>query len=134
MVAVQKALDQLGGTHRHFPDDRLVYEIAQLLPNVLEQQLFNPAFPNQQILLNDWSPDERKEIVNAAQALADEMENALRGTADATLVVKTLRRAFGERIPYRPDVVRIMPPAAAAVATQPPVRVAAPKIINTTSG
>jgi hypothetical protein len=62
------------------------------------------------------------------------MNTALKGTAVAELVIASLRRAFGERIPYRPDVVEILPVVAATVAAEAPAKVPAPKVRPSTSG
>lgn len=134
MAAVAEALRKLAGTHRSFEDDRLVYEIAQLLPDILHSELLNPAFPSERIVLNDWTDEELGNVVGAAEKLAQEMHNALRGTANADLVIDALRRAFGERIPYRPDVIEIVPVVAAAVAAEKPAKVPAPRVTSSTSG
>jgi hypothetical protein len=49
-------------------------------------------------------------------------------------VIAALRRAFGERIPYRPDVVEILPIVAATVAAEAPAKVPSPKVRPSTSG
>jgi hypothetical protein len=134
MAAVAEALKQLAGAHRSLDDDRLVYEIAQRLPGIFRGDLLNPAFPNQRIVLNDWNDDERRNVVSAAEDLAFEMHSALKGTANADLVVDALRRAFGERIPYRPDMVEIVPVVAATVAAEKPATVPAPRVTKSTSG
>ncbi|WP_323810843.1 CBASS cGAMP synthase [Sphingobium baderi] len=134
MAAVAEALEQLNGTHRNLDDDRIAYEIAQRLPGIFRGELLNPAFPGQRIVLNDWTDDDRTTVVKASEALAADMHSALKGTANADLVVQALRRAFGERIPYRPDMVEILPTVAAAVAAEAPALVPAPKVTNSTSG
>jgi hypothetical protein len=134
MAAVVEALEQMNGTHRNLTDDRLTYEIAQRLPGIFRGNLYNPALPGEFILLNDWTAEERQTVVQAAEALAAEMRAALKGTAVAELVIASLRRAFGERIPYRPDVVEILPVVAATVAAEAPAKVPAPKVRPSTSG
>lgn len=134
MAAVQRAFEELRGTHTGLGDDRLVYEIAQMLPDIFRGTLLNPAFPGEQVVLNQWTDDEQKMIVAAAERLADNMDAALRRSADQTLVVNALRRAFGYRVPFRPDMVEILPPATAAVTTAKPATVAAPRVAKSTSG
>lgn len=134
MAAVAEALKQLAGAHRNLDDDLLVYEIAQRLPGIFGGELLNPAFPDQRIVLNDWSDEERSHVVTAAEDLAREMYNALKGTPHPDLVVDALRRVFGVRIPYRPDVVEIVPVVAATVAAEKPATVPAPRVIKSTSG
>jgi hypothetical protein len=94
----------------------------------------NPAFPGRAKILNEWSVEERREIVRAAQVLAEHMHDALKGTGVAELVVEALQEAFGQRIPYRPDLVRIAPTIAATVAAEVAVTVPIPKITSSTSG
>ncbi len=135
MAAVAEALRDMRGVHRGLNDDQVVYEITQRLPKLLREDLCNPIDP--QLVLNDWSDDERSGVVAAAEALAKEMHDALKGTGDAELVVKAIRRAFGERIPYRPDVVEITPRAAASAAlvlAAEPAKVAAPRVVRSTQG
>lgn len=134
MAAVQRALEDLGGSHEGLGDDRLVYEIAQMLPDIFRGRLLNPAFPGEEVVLNEWTDDERLAIVAAAERLADNMDAGLCRSGDQTLVVEALRRAFGARIPFRPDVVEILPPATAAVAKARPATVAAPRVTKSTSG
>lgn len=134
MVAVQEALSDIGERHKGLDDDQLVYEIAQRLPALLAGELYNPVFRDELVVLNDWSTEQRAEIVGAAGALAEEMERALKRSTDGTLVVEALRRAFGPRMPFRPDMVDILPPATAAVVTSKPATVASPAIQRSISG
>ncbi|WP_417818914.1 CBASS cGAMP synthase [Tritonibacter scottomollicae] len=134
MVAVAEALEQLYGAYRGDGDDRLVYEVGQLLPDILSGTLYNPALTEEQAILNDWSDEDREAVVAAARALADQMDAALKRSPDQTMVVSALRKAFGERIPMRPDVVEILPPVTAAVAAAKPATVPSPSVTKSTSG
>jgi hypothetical protein len=134
MVAVAEALERLYHSRRGDGDDRLVYEIGQLLPDILDSELYNPSLPDQRIVLNDWSDDDRAAVVSAARTFADQMDAALKRSADQTLVVNALRKAFGSRLPLRPDVVEILPPATAAVVAVKPATVPSPSVKKSTSG
>jgi hypothetical protein len=134
MAAIAEALEHMNGAHRSLSDDQVVYEISQRLPDILEREILNPAFPGQQKVLNDWSANDRREIVRAAHALAERMTDALVNTGVAELVVDALRKAFGDRIPNRPDVIKIVPPVAAAVIAQAAVATPVPKVTASTSG
>lgn len=134
MAAVVETFEDMNGAHRGLDDDRLVYEIARRLPHVFERDILNPAFPGQSKVLNEWSPEERREVVRAAQVFAENMHSALKGTGVAELVVEALRRAFGGRIPNRPDMVEIIPVVAATVAAEVAVAVPAPRVTASTSG
>jgi hypothetical protein len=134
MAAIAETLEDMNGTHRDLDDDQLVYEIARRLPQTFKKDICNPAFPGGAKILNDWSSEERREIVRAAQVLAEHMHDALKGTGVAELIVEALQEAFGERIPYRPDVVKIAPAVAATVAAEVAATVPIPKVTSSTSG
>ena len=134
MAAVAEALERLYGAYRGDGDDRLLYEICQLLPDIFESELHNPAFPGEGIVLNGWSEVDRAAIVSAARTLSDQMNAALKRSPDQTMVVNALRGAFGKRIPMRPDVVEILPPVAAEVAAVKPSTVPSPNVTKSTSG
>jgi hypothetical protein len=134
MAAMVEALEDMNGTHRNLDDDRLVYEISNRLPRIFEGDLLNPAFPNEEKVLNNWSTIERREVVRAAEALREAMHDALVGTAVADLVITALRKTFGNRIPNRPDAVKIIPRVAATVMAAAAVTVPAPRVIASTSG
>lgn len=134
MVAIVETLEGMNGTHRGLDDDRLVYEVARRLPGIFENDIYNPAFPDRSKILNKWTSDERREIVRAAQVLAEDMHSALKGTYAAELVVEALRSTFGDRIPNRPDVVKILPTIAATVAAETATTVPAPRVTSSTSG
>jgi hypothetical protein len=137
MAAVAEALKDMQGAHRNLRDDTIMFEVAQRLPAIFRADLFNPIFPDQRIVLNDWAHEDRADVVESAEALAKAMHDALKGTGVADLVVAALRRAFGNRIPNRPDVVEIaprVPATAAAILAEQPAKVAAPRIVKSTSG
>lgn len=134
MAAVAEAFRQMGSGFRDQDDDRLVYEIAQRLPDILQGELLNPAYPGERVVLNDWADDDRCGVVDAAKALAATMEAALTRSGDATAVVDHLRSAFGDRIPYRPDAVQIVLTAAPAIRAERAATVPSPKITPSTSG
>lgn len=134
MVAVDRALDMLNGSHRELPDDHLLYEVAHRLPGILREELLNPVFPGQSVVLNNWSAEDRANVVAGAEQLAADLHSALKGTHDASLVVDSLRRALGSRIPYRPDAVEMMPSIAATVAAERPAKVPSPSVGSSTSG
>ena len=131
MCAVDAALRQLDGFPTDDRDDQLVLEVAKRLPDILADDIANPVL--QHLPLNEWKSEVRKEILDGAQALKDELVAALERTGDAEQVVVKLRGRFGERIPYRPDAVKIASKIAAIQAATP-ATVAAPRVIASTSG
>jgi hypothetical protein len=134
MAAIVQTLEDMNGTHRDLDDDKLVYEIARRLPQTFESDICNPAFQDGSKILNNWSPEKRREIVSATQVLAGHIHDALRGTGVPELVVEALQRAFGHRIPYRPDAVRIESHIATTVAAEVAARVPIPRVTSSTSG
>ncbi|MGH6712982.1 MAG: CBASS cGAMP synthase [Bradyrhizobium sp.] len=134
MAAIAEALEDMDGTHRNLDDDQLVYELVRRLPKIFEEDIYNPGFPNQFKILNEWSAAERREIVRAAQVLAEDMHAALKGTGVAELVVDALQQAFGTRIPYRPDLVKMATTIAEKVAAEAAATVPLPRITSSTSG
>lgn len=131
MCAIDQALQKLNGFPTEDRDDELVLRIAKELPGLLSAKIENPVL--QHLCLNEWSDEDRDTIVRAAVVLRDEMMSALERTADAELVVKKLRSNFGQRMPYRPDSIK-MASKIAAIQNATPAKVAAPRIIASTSG
>jgi cyclic GMP-AMP synthase len=134
MAAIANALEDLNGSHRDLDDDQLVYEIARRLPKIFENDICNPAFANEAKILNDWTSEEKREVVRAAQVLAEHMYDALKGTGVPELVVEALQDAFGQRIPNRPDLVKLASTVAATVAAEVAATVPAPRVTPSTSG
>lgn len=112
-------------------DDVLILEIAKRLPSILNGEVGNPVIDS---CLNAWDDATRRDIVGMAEALSGEMTAALERTGDPDQVVAKLKRAFGERIPHRPDAVKIAGAQIEAVKHVAPARVAAPAVISSTSG
>jgi len=131
MCAVDVALQQLDGFPTEERDDVLVLEVAKRLPDILRNDVKNPVLT--ELCINEWSEQHRAEIVAAAQHLKEELESALERTGDAERVVQKLRNKFGERLPYRPEAIRMVSTIAAIQAAKPAFA-AMPKIIPSTSG
>ncbi len=131
MRAIDLALTQMPALPTENRDDELVLEVARRLPAIFRGKISNPVIQN--LTLNDWESETRGEIVQKAQALQAEMEAALERTGVADLVVKRLQNGFGVRVPNRPDAVKIGS-TIAAIQAAPAATVAAPRIIQSTSG
>lgn len=131
MCAVDLALRELDGFPTESRDDELLMEIAKRLPDIFSGHVANPVINH--LCINEWSDEARQEIVGAAQVLRDQMVSALEYTGDAEQVVHKLREKFGERMPYRPDSVKIASKIE-AIQRAPAATVAAPRIIPSTSG
>ncbi|TYC61398.1 hypothetical protein FMN50_06885 [Rhodobacterales bacterium] len=131
MRAVEMALNEFDGFPSDERDDELILKVAELVPDYFDGKISNPVLTN--LHLNEWEDKERSVIVKAANDLKDEMTSALHRTGDAERVVQKLRDRFGDRIPYRPDAVKIGS-RIEAVQQSSPDKVAAPSVIASTSG
>lgn len=131
MCAVDEALRRMNGFPGDSRDDELVMEVAKLLPAIFNDKVANPVIRH--LCLNEWDDDERAAIIEEAEALRDEMVAALERTGHADVVITRLRNQFGQRIPYRPDAVRIATKIE-TIRKAPAAKVAAPTVIPSTSG
>jgi hypothetical protein len=130
-VALQQYCNDQGALPGEERDDFLILEVARRLPDILTGEVRNPVLD---ACLNSWSDDMRRDIVARSNQLKDRMIAALERTGDATEVVRKLRAVFGERVPFRPDAVKIAGPQIAAVVHAQPARNPAPAVIASTSG
>ena len=131
MCAVDEALRRMNGYPSDSRDDELILEVAKLLPEICADKIANPVIRH--LCLNEWSDDIRNEIIAKANTLRDEMVSALEHTGHADLVVQKLRDRFGNRVPYRPEAVKINS-RIEAIRQAPAAKVAAPVVIPSTSG
>lgn len=131
MHAIDMALAELPGLPNGEREDELILEVSKRLPRILEGKVANPILRH--LCLNEWSDADREEIVAGATGFRDEIAAALERTGDAEQVVLKLRNQFGKRIPYRPDAVKIAPKIS-AIQKAVPAKVAAPRVIASTSG
>lgn len=131
MCAIDVALREMNGLPADNRDDELVMGIAKRLPDIFSGHVVNPVINN--LCINEWDDAARQEIVSASRVLRDKMVSALEHTGDAELVVRKLREKFGERLPYRPDSVKIASKIE-AIQRAPAATVAAPRVIASTSG
>jgi len=131
MRAVEIALEELPGFPSQNRDDELVMLVAEKLPLILGKTVQNPVLRD--LSLNEWEEKDREAIISASEELYAEMHSALMQTGDATKVVNKLRVRFGDRIPNRPDVVKIGSKIE-AIQKEKPATVAAPAIVASTSG
>lgn len=131
MRAIDIAMTDISDFPTDDRDDEWILIVSEKLPTILSSPVPNPVLPD--LYLNEWKPDDREIILRGAQALYDEMSSALERTGDAERVVARIRETFGDRIPYRPDVVKIGSKIA-AIQKAPAAIVAAPNVVASTSG
>ncbi|MFY0311299.1 CBASS cGAMP synthase [Leisingera sp. D0M16] len=117
-------------------DDLAFLEIAESLPELFTNEIENPVLEGAPIL-NDWEGEEKQTYITYARDLHSTVNGALNGHSNSDITVDRLRSALGERIPYRPDLVKAFPRApqimhgvaGAGVSTTP-----LPSVARTTSG
>jgi len=86
-------------------DDLAFYQISQCLPEMMMQEVTNPAL-SVPSALNAWSDIERIQYERAANNLTDTVETALNGHYVPSITIDRLQKALGSRIPNRPDLVK----------------------------
>lgn len=130
MACVVLAYEEPDAAFDDSRDDAAILQIAKKLPGYFRAVVANPVLQDASKPLNAWNDIERQQFVNAANELIDAISRALEKTYDAHITVDRLIEAFGERIPMRPDLVKIFGETKAAV-TAPAV--AAPLVLATPS-
>jgi len=115
------------------------------VPGYVRDTVSNPACIDED--LNRIPEQSREEVADAFEDLAALLRQVVDGCEDAREAVCLLRRAFGERVPDRPDLVSVAPAtttglaspavvrsAAATMAAQPKRVVAGPEVGRSRSG
>lgn len=114
-------------------DDLSLLEITQALPRFFRGTIQNPVLKDAPSL-NPWDDAERARYVQAAEKLHAQISSALNGLSHPDIVVDRFRSAFGDRIPYRPDLVKAYPKAPERRAAVTGIAAPLPLIRRTTSG
>lgn len=136
MVVCVEACEKLDGEPADNRDDLLMWAAAETLVAVLKSgSIPNPIVDGAPPLDKKVTGEERTKLIAAAEALDEEMEQALYGTHHAQIVVDRLRRAYGDRFPDEPDavVVRSAQQSAAYIKREGQ-QVAMPRVGNSVSG
>jgi len=130
-VAALNDLDKRPGDER---DDVLVLEVAQRFPQLIQRGNIT-WHPNERPLDDDWTVEERDEIVAAANGLKRKIEGALLETGHAKITINHLRDGFGTRFPDAPDSVQIAGDAKIdAYQSAPAIHVSQPDVGTNVSG
>jgi hypothetical protein len=132
MSCAVATFDALGGAIAADRDDLALLEVAKRLPTQFAGAMTNPIFSDQ-ILNDDWTPAERATFINLANTLHREIEAALNATYNKDIAIHHFQTAFGDRVPYAPDLIAIDDKEAAVLA-YPRAKVTAPAVPRTTSG
>lgn len=107
--------------------------MTERLPKLLEGPVLNPAERSEKLdaKLGD---EDRKVAVAEARRLHASIGDAVHRAPNGREAVAAMRKAFGDRIPDRPDLVGITEAARAEVRSHAPKIVAAPIVGRSTSG
>ncbi|MGQ0580379.1 MAG: CBASS cGAMP synthase [Reyranella sp.] len=132
MATTVAALDNLRGTLPEGRDDVALLEVVSALPALLNRQISNPV-PDLPPLDEGWSPDDRRDMVERAQHLYDEIYQALHGGYHKKVALQRFSTIFGDRIPSDEAMIAVNDEEAEVLSYQP-ARVSSPMVTRTTSG
>jgi hypothetical protein len=132
MATTVAALDNLRGTLPEGRDDVALLEVVRALPALLNRQISNPV-SDLPPLDEGWSPDDRRDMVERAQRLYDEIYQALHGGYHKKVALRRFGAIFGDRIPDDEAMIAVNDEEAEVLSYQP-ARVSSPMVTRTTSG
>ena len=112
MVCVSTAFGEGGWEPLDDRDDLALLEVSRRLPEYFQSRIANPVLADG-APLNDWDELERKRYIAVANDFHRHVQTALEGTMNAEVTVRKLRQALGERVPFRPDLVKVLDSAPA---------------------
>lgn len=114
-------------------DDLALLEVTSRLADLFAGEILNPADPVE-VLGSSWTREQRQQAINAANAMHEQLDDAINHCYVPEVAVDHLKAIFGERIPNRPDLVKAHSAAAAAVVAAPAIISPAPAVGRSTSG
>ncbi|GJE04173.1 CBASS cGAMP synthase [Methylobacterium isbiliense] len=123
MACAWLAYGEIGWRELPAREDERLLRVVELVPGYVRGTVPNPACTDED--LNRIPQQSREEVVDAFENLAALLRQVVDGCEDAREAVRLLRRAFGERVPDRPDLVSVAPAATTGLASPPVVRSAA---------
>lgn len=132
MVCVWRVYENVGRRAMPIRDDLALDQITDRLPDLLRGPVSNPTDPSERLDAR-LTPTARQAAIDAARQLRDLVNSTVNHCYHQDVAVENMRKAFGPRIPLRPDLVTIEK-AAAAVLGKAPAIVAAPDVRRSISG
>ncbi|GJD40346.1 CBASS cGAMP synthase [Methylobacterium bullatum] len=145
MACAWQAYGEIGWRELPAREDERLLRVVELVPGYVRGTVSNPACADED--LNRIPKQRREEVAKAFEDLATLLRQVVDECEDAHETVRLLRRAFGKRVPDRPDLVSVAPApatglaspavisaAAATVTAQPKRVVAAPDVGRSRSG
>lgn len=115
MVAAAETFDNNLNTQRTpFQSDcEALLAVARELPDQFAKNICNPEEPEEVMFPRNLKDEEIVEIRNKVRLFKGNVEISLCHSQTSHEVVAQLQAIFGQRIPSRPDLVKLMPVAAA---------------------
>ncbi|MGY2805552.1 CBASS cGAMP synthase [Bradyrhizobium sp. USDA 4506] len=114
-------------------DDLALLEVTSRLADMFSGEILNPA-ETTEVLGSSWTREQRQQAIKAANAMHEQLDDAINHCYLPEVAVDHLKAIFGERIPNRPDLVKAHAAAAAAVVAAPAIISPAPSVGRSTSG
>lgn len=133
MACAFETFEEIGNLRLPRRDDLALLEIASRLSGMFAGQIVNPADP-EEVLGTSWTPEQRQQAIKAANEMHEQLNDAINHCYHADVAVTRLKTIFGERIPNRPDLVKVHSAAAATVLATPAIITPAPAVGRSTSG
>jgi hypothetical protein len=133
MKCAVDVFDSFKGSFDNTRDDAALLVVTSKLPDLFAdlKGISNPVLDK--ILNEEWTPEQRREYVAAAQALHREVANAIQTVPDPEMSVARFIDALGARIPDNPDL--IMPVVAERlIRSYEAKKVSSPNVGRTRSG
>jgi len=87
-------------------DDLAFYQISKALPEMMNEKVLNPVL-SVPSALNDWTDIDRARFERAANTLSNTVGDAINGHFVPSITVDRFQRALGDRVPNRPDLVKV---------------------------
>jgi hypothetical protein len=114
-------------------DDLMLLNIAERLPQLMEQPVENPA-DREETLGKAWSDAERRTAIASANDMFENLDSAINRCYLPDVAVSRMRAIFGNRIPNRPDLVGVQSAAKAEVRSHAKASTPAPLVGRSISG
>lgn len=110
MSCVVTTYDEATAAPSDSRDDLALLAVADRLPVLFRGRIANPVVEGQ-YLDDGWEQEHRQAFIREAQALCERLREAITGTDSPTRALASLVRAFGERLPNDPSLIKSEEPA-----------------------
>ena len=132
MAVTVKAFDESPARLDSGSEDGALLAVTARMPELLNADIPNPVIP-ELLLDGEWTRQQRKEFVEAAQAFHGNLA-AAKGANSGNDALAWLTASLGDRVPTDPSLVEVLPSEEAAILSQPRRYVPAPSVGRSVSG